>query len=38
MEIECKRQRGMLMKLRGGTAELRIDTGMRCGLRKDERI
>ena len=25
-EIDCKRQRRMLMKLRGGTAELRIET------------
>ena len=27
----------MLMKLRGGTAELRIETGRWCGLRRDER-
>ena len=26
------------MKLRGGTAELRIETGRWCGLRRDERI
>jgi len=26
------------MKLRGGTAELRIDTGRWCGLRRDEQI
>ena len=25
------------MKLRGGTAELRIETGRWCGLRRDER-
>ena len=38
VEIDCKRQRRMLMKLRGGTVELRIETGRRCGLRRDERI
>ena len=38
VEIDCKRQRRMLMKLRGGTAELRIETGRWCGLRRDERI
>ena len=38
MEIECKRQRGVLMKLRGRTAELRIDTGRWCGLRRDKWI
>ena len=38
MEIDCKRQRRMLMKLRGGTAEMRIETGRWCGLRRDERI
>ena len=38
MEIDCKRQRRMLMKLRGGTKELRIETGRWCGLRKDEWI
>ena len=38
VEISCKRQRGMLMKLRGGTAELRIETGRWRGLRGDERI
>ena len=27
VEVDCKRQRGMLTKLRGGTAELRIETG-----------
>ncbi len=26
------------MKLRGGMAELRIETGRGCGLRRDERI
>ena len=33
------RQRRMLMKLRGGTAELRIETGRWpwCRLRRDER-
>ena len=38
VEIDCKRQRRMLMKLRGGTAELRIDTGRWCGLRRDEQM
>ena len=38
VEIDCKRQRRMLMKLRGGTAELRTETGRWCGLRMDERI
>ena len=27
VEVDCKRQRSMLAKLRGGTAELRIETG-----------
>ena len=36
IEVDCKRQRRMLMKLRGGTAELRIETGRWCGLRRDE--
>ena len=31
------RQRRMLMKLRGGTAELRNETGRWSGLRRDER-
>ena len=35
VEIDCKRQRRMLMKLRGGTAELRIETGRWCWLRRD---
>ena len=38
VEVGCKRQRRMLMKLRGMTAELRIETGRWCGLRRDERI
>ena len=38
MEIDYIRQRRMLMKLRGGTAELRIETGRWCGLRRDEWI
>ena len=32
VEVDCKRQRGMLAKLRGGTAELRIETGRWRGL------
>ena len=38
VEIDCKRQRRMLMNLRGGTARLRIETGRWCGVRRDERI
>ena len=38
VEVDCKRQRRMLMKLRGGTAELRIESGRWCGLRRDEQI
>ena len=32
VEVECKRQRSMLVKLREGTAELRIETGRWRGL------
>ena len=38
VEVECKRQRRMLVKLRGGTAELRIEMGRWSGLSRDERI
>ena len=38
VEIDYKRQRRMLMKLRGGPAELRIETGRWCEIRRDERI
>ena len=38
VEIDCKRQRRMLMMLRGWTAELRIETGRWCRLRRDEQI
>ena len=31
VEVDCKRQRSMLAKLRGGTAELRIETGTESG-------
>ena len=34
-EVDCKRQRRMVMKLRGGTAEFRIETGRWCGLIKE---
>ena len=34
-EVDCIRQRRMLMKLRGGTAEFRIETGRWCGLIKE---
>ena len=37
VEIVCKRQR-MLVKLRGGMAELRIEAGRWCGLSRDEWI
>ena len=35
VEIVCKRQRRMLVKLKDGMAELRIDTGRWCGLSRD---
>ena len=38
VETNCKRQRRMLAKLRGGTAELRIETGRWRGLKRQERI
>ena len=38
VEIECKKHKRVLMKLRGGTAELRNETGKWCGSRRDERI
>ena len=38
VEVDCKRQRRMLMKLRGGTAELRIETVRWCGVRREEQI
>ena len=34
--VDCKRQKRMLMKLRGGTAELRIETGRWCELLRDK--
>ena len=35
VEVDCKRKRSMLVKFRGGTAELRIAHGIDwpCGLR-----
>ena len=33
VEIDCKRQRMMLMKLRGGTEEWRIESDRWCGLK-----
>ena len=36
VEIDCNKQRRMLVKLRGGTAELRIEAGRWCGLSRDE--
>ena len=38
VEVAIKRQRSMLAKLRGGTAELRIETGRWRGLERQERI
>ena len=38
VEADCKRQRSMLAKLRGGTAELRIETGRWRGLKREDRI
>ena len=38
MEVEWKRQSMMLAKLRGETAELRIETGRWSGLSRDEWI
>ena len=38
VEVDCKRQRSMVAKLRGGTAELRIETGRWHGLERQERI
>ena len=38
VEVECNRQRRMLVKLRVGTAELRIEMGRWSGLSRDERI
>ena len=38
VEIECKMQRRMMVKLRGGTAELRVETGRWCGLSGGERL
>lgn len=38
VELECKRQRRVMVKLRGGTAEVSIETGRWCGLSRDERI
>ena len=37
VEVDCKRQRSMLAKLTGGTAELRIETGRWRGLERQER-
>ena len=38
VEVNCKRQRSMLAKMRGGTAELRIETGRWCGLERRENL
>ena len=36
VEVDCKRQSCMLTKLRGGTAELRIETGRWRGSERQE--
>ena len=38
MMVKCKRRRRRLVKLRGGTAELEVETGRWCGVRREERI
>ena len=38
VDVGCKRQRSMLVKWRGGMAELQIETGRWCGLSRNERI
>ena len=38
VEVDCKRQRSMLAKLRRGTAELRIVTRRWHGLERQKRI
>ena len=38
MMVKCKRRRRWLMKLRGGTAELGVETGRWHGVRREERI
>ena len=35
VEVDCKRQRRMLMKQRGGTAELRIEPGRMDGIKEE---
>ena len=37
-EIECKMQKRMMVKLRGGTSKLRVETGRWCGLSRGERL
>ena len=37
MDVNCKRRRRVLAKLRGGTAALMIETGRWCGLKREER-
>ena len=38
MMVKCKRRRRRLVKLRGGTAELEVETGRWRGVRREERI
>ena len=37
VDVNCKRRRRVLAKLRGGTAALRIETGRWSGLKREER-
>ena len=36
--IDCKRRRRMMAELRGGTAELGVETGRWHGLRREDRV
>ena len=38
VDVNCKRRRRILAKLRGGTAALRIETGRWSGLKREERL
>ena len=38
VDVNCKRRRRILAKLRGGTAALRIETGRWGGLKREERL
>ena len=36
--MDCKRRRRMMVKLRGGTAELGVEIGKWHGLRREDRV